>query len=176
MIRTIDIFGLFSQFDYKISLPANGEQLILTGPNGYGKTTVLSAIKALCSLDLLYFYSIPFKCIRVYYDKYELDIVSIKSDEKSSEDDQVEIHSGINFILVDSVSKKNIATLFTDRRRITEIEESLDWRKYIDSTARKGNLAGGFFESLRREDAASRKKDPTFWRVLRKTKRFSVLS
>lgn len=30
MIRTIDIFGLFSQFDYKISLPANGEQLILT--------------------------------------------------------------------------------------------------------------------------------------------------
>lgn len=136
----------------------------------------MSAIKALCSLDLLYFYSIPFKCIRVYYDKYELDIVSIKSDEKSSEDDQVEIHSGINFILVDSVSKKNIATLFTDRRRITEIEESLDWRKYIDSTARKGNLAGGFFESLRREDAASRKKDPTFWRVLRKTKRFSVLS
>lgn len=125
MIRQIEIFGLFSSFDYKITLPENGEELIITGPNGYGKTTILTIIQAICSLDLLYFYSIPFKRIKVAYDSHILEIVTVKTNVSDSDDNPIEIQHKINFILIDSSTCRQLAILTTDKTKINEAEKEL---------------------------------------------------
>jgi len=45
MLKRIKISKLFNSFDYDINLKAGG-LTILTGPNGYGKTTILRMIHA----------------------------------------------------------------------------------------------------------------------------------
>ena len=45
MLQRIEIKKLFDQFDYNIELNPEGIT-ILTGPNGYGKTTILRIIHA----------------------------------------------------------------------------------------------------------------------------------
>lgn len=131
MIRQIEIFGLFSSFDYKIILPENGEELIITGPNGYGKTTILTIIQSICSLDLLYFYSIPFKLIRVSYESHILDIVSFKTNESDSDDNPIEIQHKINFILIDSSTCQQLAILTTDKNKIKEAENEFDYQRNL---------------------------------------------
>lgn len=108
MIEKIEITGLFSTFEYHIDMPDKGSTQILTGPNGYGKTTILCIIEALCSLDLLYFYYVPFKSIKVFYDTHELFIESVKSYDEGIEDQEIELHSGINFTLRDRMDIGNL--------------------------------------------------------------------
>lgn len=43
-ISHVRIFGLFEIFDYDISFSNGSNVLIITGPNGYGKTMVLNII------------------------------------------------------------------------------------------------------------------------------------
>jgi predicted ATP-binding protein involved in virulence len=40
-IQHISISRLFDQFDYEIPLANEAGLVVLTGPNGYGKTTIL---------------------------------------------------------------------------------------------------------------------------------------
>lgn len=132
MIDKIEIRGLFSTFDYSIEIPAKGQIKILTGPNGYGKTTILSIVDALCSLDLLYFYTVPFKLIKVYYEgRYELSIVSKNQKDDLSEDDLMELHPKIDFILKevkafeDQQEETKTLVLETNWETISEIHERL---------------------------------------------------
>jgi predicted ATP-binding protein involved in virulence len=73
-IKSISIEKLFGQFDYTI--PFNDEGItILTGPNGYGKTTILNMVYSIAKLTLNYFDTAKFDNIFVEYDDgYRLDI------------------------------------------------------------------------------------------------------
>lgn len=60
IIKRLDVKGLYGFYDYSIDC-ATGELVkILTGPNGYGKTTLLQMIHHLLGADFWYFYTIPF--------------------------------------------------------------------------------------------------------------------
>lgn len=59
MLKRITINGLFNQFDYEIELKPEG-LTILTGPNGYGKTTILKILDALAVKNLAFFFQLPF--------------------------------------------------------------------------------------------------------------------
>lgn len=59
MIEII-IEKLFGRFDYKFSLKY-GELTILSGPNGFGKTTLLNALNAVVNSDMLFFYDLKFE-------------------------------------------------------------------------------------------------------------------
>lgn len=131
MIKRIKIKGLFSSFDYDIKIPEKGEELILTSPNGYGKTTILSIIQSLCSLDLLYFNCIPFNTIRVEYDSNILEIKSIVNEENQTGDNQIELHSAIHFNLYDSSGKKLIASLKTDKEQIDKAQDSINYMRNL---------------------------------------------
>ena len=77
-IDTLIIKGLFKTFNYEISLSANRSPLILTGLNGYGKTTILTIIKRLSERDFFYFYRLPFDKISVLFDNdAKIDILSV---------------------------------------------------------------------------------------------------
>jgi len=62
MLTQIRIEKLFDIFDYDIELKAEGVT-ILTGPNGYGKTTILKIIDALASQNSFFFVVLLFKKI-----------------------------------------------------------------------------------------------------------------
>lgn len=63
--KSINISNLFEIFNYKISFNESDNVLILTGPNGFGKTMVLNIIFNLFNKNLLFFQSLIFEEISV---------------------------------------------------------------------------------------------------------------
>ena len=72
----IKIEKLFGRFDYDIKLKENN-LTILTGPNGYGKSTILNCIEAISKgiKKIDYFFSIDFEKMIIVNDKKEIEIV-----------------------------------------------------------------------------------------------------
>lgn len=70
VVRRIVVIGLYDSYNYDISFHKNGVTLI-TGPNGYGKTTVLNIIKNALEQNFLYFHDLLFKKIALYFDDSE---------------------------------------------------------------------------------------------------------
>lgn len=66
MISRISVKGLFGLYDYIIPFPKEPAVKILTGPNGYGKTTLLTAINRLYKRDFWYFHFLEFEEICIY--------------------------------------------------------------------------------------------------------------
>lgn len=87
MIKSLDIRGLFGTFDYSIKMPDYGNFLIITGPNGYGKTTILSIIEDLASGNLLSLFYVPFDSIHVEYSSFSLDVTSNNGRAVENSDD-----------------------------------------------------------------------------------------
>lgn len=92
LISKLQIEGLYDLYNYDISFDDERENqmTILTGPNGYGKTTILKILSSLKSKSLYYFYVIKFHEIKISFsDASILDITqSYKSEpeiEKNSD-------------------------------------------------------------------------------------------
>ncbi len=64
-INTIKIEKLFEMFDYNISFSGNENVLIITGPNGFGKTMVLNIIFNLFNRRFVFFQKLVFEKITV---------------------------------------------------------------------------------------------------------------
>ena len=68
-IKSFEVKGLYGTFNYHIDMKREDNLCVLTGLNGYGKTTILNMIHSLCNKeDIYYFYKIPFKKIIVEFD------------------------------------------------------------------------------------------------------------
>ena len=67
MLKRIEITGLFDQFDYDIELKTEGIT-ILTGPNGYGKTTILRIIHAYSRRNIFFLMYLLFQEIVFHLD------------------------------------------------------------------------------------------------------------
>ena len=71
----IAVNELFGRFNYNITLfNGNNRIAILTGPNGFGKSTILHCIKAVCESDLSFFENLLFQSIKVSSGQDELFI------------------------------------------------------------------------------------------------------
>lgn len=80
MIQSLKITNLYYIYSYEINFVHDENVLILTGPNGFGKTTILQIINHLCSLKLWYFYLLPFDRIEILFDgTYSLFINKLNS-------------------------------------------------------------------------------------------------
>ncbi len=79
MLKKIKIKGLFNKLDYEIELKEEGIT-ILTGPNGYGKTTILKIIHAFAIKNLAFFFQLPFKEIALTQEKTEIRLSKKKHD------------------------------------------------------------------------------------------------
>ena len=78
-VRIVNLFGLYN---YEIPISESGHICLLTGPNGYGKTTILSMIDNLFKGYLFYFYKLPFD--EIYVELSENNIISISKHNISS--------------------------------------------------------------------------------------------
>ena len=59
---------LFGSFDYEFNIDSDESVFLLTGPNGYGKTTILNILSELSKRNFYYFYILPFQEIHIGFD------------------------------------------------------------------------------------------------------------
>ena len=88
LISKLQIEGLYDLYNYDISFDDERENqmTILTGPNGYGKTTILKILSSLKSKSLYYFYVIKFHEIKIAFsDASILDITQSYKPEPETE-------------------------------------------------------------------------------------------
>ena len=67
MLANIVIHGLYDLYDYEISFPEDEKLKIITGPNGYGKTSILKIISNLIDCKFWWFYFLMFHEIIVNF-------------------------------------------------------------------------------------------------------------
>lgn len=81
MLQSIIIKRLFNQFDYQIDLKNDGIT-ILTGPNGYGKTTILNIIYSIITKNIAYLIDLPFISITLFFDRNRIEFNKGKTTNK----------------------------------------------------------------------------------------------
>ena len=110
MIKRLVISKLFGIFDYDIDF---GEEnvTILTGPNGYGKSTILRIINALSNGNVIYFATLDFSSIECLFENDKLGIKKTKT--------------GIKFGNASFTFKKGFP--LADDRRYLQLDEDV-WR------------------------------------------------
>lgn len=100
MLNTIYIEGLYGLYNYMLDFTKTGDKRlnIITGPNGYGKTTIMQLIFALFGKDTDMFYQIPFSRVEFSIDDYVIRVVQtrclVQQDEESDlpGDEQINIY------------------------------------------------------------------------------------
>lgn len=121
-INRIVIKNLFDLYSYDLDLGKNRNLTILTGPNGYGKTTILLIINNLSSKNFHFFQKLSFESIQLYLDKNYSIIISKRPIKNNTQADTASnIDSEVKFELF--AEEKKITTLIFDptalRRAIT---------------------------------------------------------
>ena len=109
MLKQLEIVNLFGQYTYKLPFIAGQRKDIcfLTGPNGYGKSTVLQLIAAFMSADTRPFVQIPFDVLTFYLNNYRVVMrqerveLMDKTEDSFSSDEEPIIHRIIIDVYVD---------------------------------------------------------------------------
>lgn len=77
MIQRIRLTKLFGLYDYDIKFGEEPPVKLLTGPNGYGKTTILMAVDHLYKGNFWYFHFLPFDRFVVTLTNQEIEIQKV---------------------------------------------------------------------------------------------------
>lgn len=105
-ISRIIVNKLYSAYSYDISIPLDEGSFIITGPNGYGKSTVLRMIQRLADGDLLFFYLLDFETIVFHYDNNHKMLITkeqVVNEESIEEDANIEYRTKTVFQYQDNV-------------------------------------------------------------------------
>ncbi len=117
-IKSLKIEGLFEIFDYDVEYPTSENVLILTGPNGFGKTKILNILFNLFNRRFVYFKTLVFNKIIVTLNNN----ISIEILKNSSNEDREVVFS---FLKGQDVIEKFEYSLRVDRELIRALERYL---------------------------------------------------
>ena len=109
-IESIKIIKLFEIFDYDIVYPKNENVLIITGPNGFGKTQVLNIIFNLFSRKFTFFHNLVFEAITIVLNNNRT--IEIVKEIKNKETKKEKIV--VTFLFKEG--KKNVEEYIYDRK------------------------------------------------------------
>lgn len=65
-IKSVEVTGLFRRFNHKIKFAKDGNIVIITAPNGYGKTVMLRILDSFFNSRLMFFRKLSFKEIAIH--------------------------------------------------------------------------------------------------------------
>ncbi len=132
MLESIKIKKLFGLFDYHITLDTTENITILTGPNGYGKTTILNIIYHFFNQQFFYFQKLNFESISFEFSENKrMELTKRKKKNKEDKnakfppflsDHEIETVD-INILLFDNGKEIDKFTYDNDLRR--QIERKL---------------------------------------------------
>lgn len=110
MIKRITIEQLYGIYDYNIHIPENQRVTIITGPNGYGKTTILKAINHLLACNFWYFYLLKFTSFDIYFRngiqiRIKRDTLTLSENESEREDTASTTKESVTFQFLDDSEK-----------------------------------------------------------------------
>jgi predicted ATP-binding protein involved in virulence len=86
LLFRMEIKSLFGRFDYNINLKESGVTII-TGPNGYGKSTILKCIEAISEEDIIFFLKLDFKRIVFIFEDSNKNFTIFKNENGLSVND-----------------------------------------------------------------------------------------
>lgn len=110
-INRVEIKGLFGHFNYDLNFSTNGNYTkIITAPNGYGKSTILTIIDKFSKNDLIYFIHLKFSEIKFHISHLSEPILFIKHAGQNTIKDTHISHMG-NHLSLDSTFFDFIANL-----------------------------------------------------------------
>ncbi len=66
-LKCVKVVGLFGRFNHTINFDSENDVVIITAPNGYGKTIVLRIIDSLFKLQLGFFKSLSFQSVDISF-------------------------------------------------------------------------------------------------------------
>ena len=167
MLNTIYIEGLYGLYDYTLDF-TNGDDkrlTIITGPNGYGKTTILQLIYALFHKDTDLFYKIPFQRLTFSIDDYVIRVIqtrsSVQPDVESDlpGDEQIKISFELNgnqYSAIEGQLELVLNTLkcfyLTDKRILFRNKEQRKRLENADTDSTMDNMAMKIAEIVARGD------------------------
>lgn len=112
-LQKITVKRLFDLYTYDINLDEEERLIILTGPNGYGKTTILSIINCLYKKNFYYFSTLVFSEIILSFNKGYRITIKKESKESENSDNQTTDVSNVVFELY--MNEKKISILNFDK-------------------------------------------------------------
>ena len=167
MLNTIYIERLYGLYDYTLDF-TNGDDkrlTIITGPNGYGKTTILQLIYALFHKDTDLFYKIPFQRLTFSIDDYVIRVIqtrsSVQPDVESDlpGDEQIKISFELNgnqYSAIEGQLELVLNTLkcfyLTDKRILFRNKEQRKRLENADTDSTMDNMAMKIAEIVARGD------------------------
>jgi len=86
-IDRISVKGLFDHFDYELSFIEDHQIMLLAGPNGSGKTTILKLIDFVFNQSFILLYEVPFRELKFFFDDGRQLLVQ-RISEKAHDDDR----------------------------------------------------------------------------------------
>ena len=161
MLNSIYIEGLYGLYNYTLDLTQGEDKRlkIITGPNGYGKTTILRLIYALFGKDTDVFYQIPFSEVVFSVDDYFIKVVQTRSAIQPNEesdlpgDEEISIYfelDGNKDAKIDGPLELVLNTMkcfyLTDKRIILRNKEQRKRMENADTDASMENVAARIAE------------------------------
>lgn len=131
MIKRVTIKELFGIYNYDLSFSNDENLKIITGPNGFGKTTLLRIIQNLQASNFWYFYFLVFSSIKI---EYENDTILITKGSHASQDTgqdtDTSTDSFVSFVLNDSDSANDVLVIDAEsiRKQYRNIRRSIPTR------------------------------------------------
>ena len=131
MLNKLEIEGLYGLYNYTLDFTQGEDKRlkIITGPNGYGKTTVLQLIYALFCKDTDVFYQIPFSRVTFFVDDYIFSVVqtrnAVQPDVESDLPGDEEIKVYFEMVDTKHQEEKPVKTE-VEGHKYTKIEGSLE--------------------------------------------------
>lgn len=134
MITNLKLSKLYNLYSYDIDFTNDPNIQIITGPNGFGKTTILQVINHFCTGRLWYFYYLPFEQIDfTFSNNKSFSIKKTDKIEKATREDVILIFQ-----------------MFDDKQAVETCEFKAS---YLYLQLRNINLyRGRFTEGLREDD------------------------
>lgn len=158
MLNKIVFKKLFGIFDYEIKLKEQGVTII-TGPNGFGKSTILKSINALYSFDIFFFYELDFEEILFYSSDSMKECICIKKQADKLFIDDFEIDKdSINDVIYDRMRRSSFIRL-DNERLINRHTEEIIYKKDLIKSNLPENIKEEILETINNTELMKKLKD-----------------